>query len=66
MRLPKREAIDAVGDEDTIVDDQDVELADLKAWATEAWVVVRRHSGRSWAADLHVRETFLVRLLLRF
>jgi hypothetical protein len=65
VRLQRYEAIGAEEGEDMTEGGRNVELADSGASAMEVWVAVRRHSEQSWAADLHVHETFLAQLLRR-
>jgi hypothetical protein len=65
VQLQRCEEIDAEAGGDMTGGGRDVELADSEAWAMEVWAVVRRHSGQSWAAGLHVLETFPAQLLRR-
>lgn len=65
MQLRRRGVTDAEEDGDTTAGARGVGIADSGALARGVWVVVRRHSAQSLAADLHVRGTFPVQPLPR-
>ena len=66
VRLQRCAAIGAEEGEDMTEGGRDVEPVDLEALVMEVWAVVRLRSAQFWAASLHVHETFLAQLLLRF